>query len=169
VRTSFAKGSFANDVKTANRVGLDRADAATASLIRSRSLSVLLAPALASSSLDDDAMMRKREPMTIDGLKRATDRQFDRLRRHMDRRFDRLDRTKADKSEVRTAIGRLETELRRQAEQSRQQEEETRRHFDVVAESLRDDLRLFADAIAAHSERLIQHDTRIGRLERRLL
>jgi chromosome segregation ATPase len=121
---------------------------------------------MASSSQDDDAMMRKREPMTIDGLKRATDRQFERLRRQMD-----------------GAVGRIETELRtlaeqarqqaeqsrQQAEQSRQQAEETRRHFDIVAESMRDDLRIFADAIAGHSERLNQHGTRIDRLERRLV
>jgi hypothetical protein len=38
----------------------------------------------------------------------------------------------------------------------------------VIAESLRNDLRLFADAIARHSERLDQHDARLARLERSL-
>ena len=35
--------------------------------------------------------------------------------------------------------------------------------MDVVAESLRDDLRIFADAIGLHSDRLNRHDARIGR------
>ena len=47
--------------------------------------------------------------------------------------------------------------------------EETRRHFNIVAESLRDDFRIFADAISVHSERLDQHDARMTRLERRPL
>jgi len=46
---------------------------------------------------------------------------------------------------------------------------ETRRHFDVVAESLHDDLRIFADEIARHTERLDHHEVRIVRLERRAL
>ena len=80
------------------------------------------------------------------------------LKRHMDRRFDRLERTKADKSEIR----RLREEIARSTE-------ETRRHFDVVAESLRDDFRIFADAIGRQTERLNQHETRIIRLEERSL
>jgi hypothetical protein len=47
--------------------------------------------------------------------------------------------------------------------------EETRRHFDVVAESLRDDFRIFAEAIAAQTERLDGHQARIIRLEGRSL
>jgi hypothetical protein len=39
--------------------------------------------------------------------------------------------------------------------------------MEVIAESLRDDLRIFADAIGLNSERLNQHETRIDRLERR--
>ena len=96
---------------------------------------------------DDDMMRASRQPMTIAQLKR-----------HMDRRFDRLERTKADKSEIR----RLREEIARSAE-------ETRRHFDIVAESLRDDFRIFADSIGRQTERLNQHETRIIRLEERSL
>ena len=96
------------------------------------------------------------------------------LKTSMDRRFDGLQRTKADKSDLQ----RLRKEmlgLRKEMLDSRaglrheivRSAEETRRHFDVVAESLRDDLRLFAEAIAAHSDRLDRHDTRISRLESR--
>ena len=83
-------------------------------------------------------MIRRRQ-MTVAQLKRSMDSRF----RSVDRRFRSL-----------------EAEIRRQGEQ-------TRRHFDMVAESLRDDFRIFADAIARQSERLDQHDVRISRLERR--
>jgi hypothetical protein len=116
--------------------------------------------------------MRQREPMTIDGLKRSTDRHFHRLDqrfRRLDQRFRRLDqrfRRRFDRIDQRFAkidhrFDHLEQEMNRSAE-------ETRRQFNIIAESMRDDLRMFADAIAGHSERLNQHDTRIGRLERRL-
>jgi len=71
------------------------------------------------------------------------------LKRSMDSRFRRVD-----------------LEFRRVREDVRRQSEQTRRHFDVVAESLRDDLRLFAEAIRVNSERLDDHDVRLRRLER---
>jgi hypothetical protein len=52
-------------------------------------------------------------------------------------------------------------------EQIRQSAAETRRHMDMIAESVRDDLRMFADAIGLHSDTLNRHDARISRLERR--
>ncbi len=59
--------------------------------------------------------------------------------------------------------------MRRQSQQqsneTRQHFENTRRHFDVVAESLRDDMRMFAEAIGLPSERLGDHDVRLRRLE----
>ena len=79
------------------------------------------------------------------------------LKRTMDRRFDRIERTKANKSDVR----KLRSEIRRLAA-------ETRRHFDVIAESLRSDIRLLAEAVAGHSHRLDKHDGRITRLEQRI-
>jgi proline dehydrogenase len=91
-------------------------------------------------------MMRApREPMTIAQLKRSMDSRF----KQVDKRFRRVD-----------------LEFRRLREEVRQQSEQTRRHFDVVAESLRDDLRLFAEAIRANSERLGDHEVRLRRLER---
>jgi hypothetical protein len=108
---------------------------------------------------NDDAMIRRpRKLMTTLQLKRSIDGRFDRF----ERRFDKLDRQKADKSD----LVRLRAELR---EEIRQSAEETRRHMDMIAESLRDDLRIFADAIGLHSERLNRYDARIGRLEQRSL
>ena len=120
--------------------------------------------------------------MTISELKRA-----------MDRRFDRLERTKVDKAEFRRAITRLRTglhglhgeivtsaaETRRYVDAScdslrsslrdeiASSAAETRRHFNVVAEAIRDDIRIFAEALASHSDRLDKHGMRITALERR--
>lgn len=94
---------------------------------------------------NDDGMIRTaREPMTIAQLKRSTDRRFERLDRSLNRRFAKIDR-RFDEMDRRF--------------------DELRRHFDIIAESLRDDFRLFADAIASHLERLDRHDQRITRLE----
>ena len=90
--------------------------------------------------------------MTIAGLKQSMDRRF----RSMERRSVRFERE----------TDRRFREVRREIARSA---EETRRHVDVVIESLRDDFRIFADAIARHTERLDQHELRIGRLERRAL
>jgi len=95
-------------------------------------------------------MMRApREPMTIAQLKRSMDSRF----RRVDQRFKRIDQR----------FRRVDLEFRRLREEVRQQSEQTRRHFDVVAESLHDDLRLFAEAIRTNSERLDDHDVRLRR------
>ena len=83
------------------------------------------------------------------------------LKRTMDRRFDRTDRSNRRRfTAVDAEIAELREEIRRSAA-------ETRRHMDMIAESIRDDLRLFADAIGLHSDRLNRHDARIDRLEQR--
>ncbi len=86
--------------------------------------------------------------MTIAQLEQSMDHRF----RKVDRRF----------REIRREIDQLRQEVTESAA-------ETRRHFDVVAESLHDDLRIFAEAITRHTERLDQHEVRIDRLERRTL
>ena len=97
-------------------------------------------------------MRRSGGPMTIPQLKRS-----------MDRRFRSI---KADVGQLRLEVQQLRQEMATKSDLQRSAEE-TRRHFDIVAESLRDDLRIFADAIAGHTGRLDQHETRITRLERR--
>jgi hypothetical protein len=94
--------------------------------------------------------------MTVLQLKRTMDRRFDRADRSDQRRFTAVD------AKIAAANAELLEEIRRS-------EAETRRHMDVIAESIRDDLRIFADAIGLHSERLNRHDARIGRLEQRSL
>ena len=82
------------------------------------------------------------------------------LKQSMDRRFDRLQRAKADKRDLR----KLRNDVRNDIRLSHA---ETRRHFDIVAESLRDDIRILAEGVAGHSHRLTNHETRITRLEQR--
>jgi hypothetical protein len=44
---------------------------------------------------------------------------------------------------------------------------ETRRHFEVVAEDMMSRIRVYSDGIAANTQRLEHHGTRIGKVERR--
>ena len=87
---------------------------------------------------------RARKPMTIPQLKRSMDRRFE----HVDRRFKAVDRRfKAVDRRFDTVdreIARLRDEVKRSAE-------ETRRHFDVVAEGLRDEIRFIAEGHALHT------------------
>jgi len=99
---------------------------------------------------------RARKPMTVLQLKRTIDRRFDRADRSNRRRFAAVD------AKIAASNAELVEEIRRS-------EAETRRHMDMIAESIRDDLRIFADAIGLHSERLNRHEARIGRLEQRSL
>jgi L-alanine-DL-glutamate epimerase-like enolase superfamily enzyme len=119
---------------------------------------------------DDDGRMRgSREPMTIARLKQSMDGRFrsvDRRFQAMDRRFAGLERKKADKSDVRRLERKVDRGFREIRQEIKDTAAETRRHFDAVVESLHDDFRLFADAIARHTERLDHHDVRIGRQSR---
>ena len=62
----------------------------------------------------------------------------------------------ATKAELRAAIAPLATkaELRAARAELREVEQRLRTHFDVVTESLRDDIRLVAEAVVALSERV---------------
>jgi hypothetical protein len=110
---------------------------------RSQSLRISRAAGWHRHRKDDDAKIRaSREPMTVLQLKRSMDARFRSVDRRFNRRFDRLER------------------------ELRERDERLRRHFDVVVESLHDDLRMFAEAIGAHSERLGDHEQRLRKLER---
>jgi hypothetical protein len=112
---------------------------------------------------------RSREPMTIAQLKRSMDTRFTRV----DRRFKRVDqrfkRVDVELRRLRQELHRQSDDTRRQfqrqSKETRQHFEDARRHFDVVADSLRDDMRMFAEAIGTHSERFGDHEVRLRRLE----
>ena len=55
---------------------------------------------------------------------------------------------------VDTRLGKIETRLGHVEIQVTEQGVEIRRHFDVVAEQLRSDIRTFADSVAAGERRL---------------
>ena len=117
---------------------------------------------------------RSREPMTVSQLKRSMDRRFDRVDRRferidrrferIDRRFERIDRRIGDV--VKTLRGEMVTLRSDLGREIADSAAETRRHFDVVAESLRSDIRILAEGIAMQNERLDRHEVRITRLER---
>jgi len=99
----------------------------------------------------DDAKMRaSREPMTVLQLKRSMDARFRRLEHRLDRRFA----TKDDLRQFATKQALLETE------------ERLKRHLSVMIESIHDDMRMFAEAIGAHTEHLGDHERRLRKLER---
>jgi len=116
----------------------------------------------------------RRQFAKIDRRFTRIDRRFTRIDRRftkIDRRFTKIDRrfTKIDQrfTKIDQEFAKIDQEFRRQSEEMRRHFEETRRHFDIIAESLRDDLRIFADGIAGQSERLDKHEVRITQLERR--
>ena len=117
-----------------------------------------------------------RKKMTLLSLKRR----FDRLDRHLDRKFKKIDRRfeqidqrfkqvdrRFEQIDKRFEhVDRQFVELREEIARSAQK---LHRHFDVVVESIHDDMRLFAEAIGLQSKQIGQHDVRITRLERRTL
>jgi hypothetical protein len=97
-------------------------------------------------------MMRiSKEPMTVDQLRRYVNPRFRTIRNDI----------RALKRDI-VGITREQRSLR---EYVREAAVETRRHFDIVAESLRSEIRLVAEAVDGHSQRLDNHETRIRRLE----
>ena len=105
--------------------------------------------------------------MTVSHLKKSMDARFRWVEtrfRAIDRRFEQIDRRFEDVNQRFEYVNRRFDELRVEI---REGEERTRRHFDVVAESLHDDMRIFAEAIGIQSERLGDHETRLRRLEQR--
>jgi len=77
----------------------------------------------------------------------------------IDARFQQVD---ARFREVNTRFDRLEKQIF-------EAEERMKRHFTVTVESIHDDMRMFAEAIGLNSDRLSDHETRLRRVEQRLL
>jgi polyphosphate kinase len=95
-------------------------------------------------------------------------RAMEQLLRNLDRRVERIEQilpTLATKDELQSVESTLRDEIRAEGVQSR-------RHFDIVAESLRDDIRLIAEGQAALTHGVaamrteLKHD--IAGLDRRL-
>lgn len=81
----------------------------------------------------------------IERMERRTER--------LERRVDRIERvlpTLATKADLKATEERMRTHI---ASSIRESEERTRTHFDVVAESLRHDIRIVAEAVVTRSER----------------
>ena len=83
--------------------------------------------------------------------------------KNIDRRLGRIEQilpTLTTKAELQAAIEPLATKV-----ELREEGDRTRRHMDIIAESLHDDIRLLAEAHGWVTGRLADHDARITRLE----
>jgi hypothetical protein len=81
--------------------------------------------------------------------------------RNIDRRLERVEQilpTLATREELQAAIAPLATR-----EEVRAEARETRRHFDVVAESLHDDIRLAAEGLVALGAKFDRFRRRVDR------
>jgi hypothetical protein len=90
--------------------------------------------------------------------------------RNIDRRLERVEQilpTLATRDELQAAIAPLATR-----EEVRTEARETRRHFDIIAESLRDDIRIIAEgqvALSAKFDRFRRHvDRELAKVDERL-
>jgi chromosome segregation ATPase len=125
-------------------------------------------------------MMRiSKEPMTVDQLRRYVDPRFRTIRKEIRGLKRDVGGLKRDVGRLKRDVGGLKRDVgglkRDFAEMKREQRSlrndvhqaavETRRHFDIVAESLRSEIRLIAEAVDGHSQRFDNHETRIRRLE----
>jgi hypothetical protein len=125
--------------------------------------------------------------MTTAQLKRAMDRRFDRLERN------KVDKTEFRRAiiDLRRGLGaEMRAEMRRELLASGVETRRyvnaalerfvrllrseiaasaaaTRRHFDVVAGQMLSKVRVYGDGIAAHTQTVENHETRIAQLERR--
>jgi len=109
---------------------------------------------------------RSRTSMTILQLKRSVDGRFGRLGRSMDARFERLERSMDGRlrplgrsmdarfERLERSMRSMRSEITGSAQENGRLAEETRRHFDVVAESLRDQIRLIAEAVGRRPRHL---------------
>lgn len=90
--------------------------------------------------------------------------------RNIDRRLERVEQilpTLATREELQAAVAPLATR-----EEVRAEARETRRHFDIIAESLRDDIRIIAEgrvALGAKFDRFRRHvDRELAKVDERL-
>lgn len=77
----------------------------------------------------------------------------ERLEQRFDQRLDQRLDERLGKSSLDERLGKFS--------------EEIRRHFDMVAEQMRDDMKVFADATAHHTAVLDNHEARLKTLERK--
>ena len=114
-----------------------------------------------------------KEPMTVEQFRRYVDPRFRTIRRDIrglrrDVRGLRRDvrGLNGDVRELKGDVRELRSDMKSLREHVDESALETRRHFDVIAESLRGEIRLIAEVFDSHSQRLDDHENRITRLER---
>ena len=81
---------------------------------------------------------------------------FDALEARFDRLDARFDGLEGRIEQLDARVEGLDARVERLDQRQEQRFEETRRHFDVIAESLRDDIRMIAEGLVALSTRVDQ-------------
>jgi len=99
------------------------------------------------------------QDVRFDGLERRIDGQdvrFDGLDARIDGLEGRIEQLDARVKGLDARVEGLDARVDRLDQRQEQRFEETRRHFDVIAESLRDDIRMIAEGLVALSTKVDQ-------------
>jgi hypothetical protein len=131
-------------------------------LIHTATRGIVVAPARPTSSTLVARRLPRQDSMADELLARLTI--VESTLQNVERRTERIERflpTLASKEELRENVAALRAELREDGER-------TRRHFDVVAERMRDDIRLVAEGHLATEAKFDRHRLEQLALERRV-
>jgi hypothetical protein len=108
--------------------------------------------------------------MTIEELRtemqagfRTVDEELVAIRTEMKAGFSRVDE---QFSRVDDRFTRVEDEFKSVRAEIKAEGEATRRHFDIVAEDMKDLIKIVAEATAQNTQRLNDHETRLTTLEK---
>ena len=112
--------------------------------------------------------------MTIDELRTEMQSGFkkvDERFNEIDGRFNKIDERSSQVDDNFKSIDKqfkkIDDEFAKIRAEMKAEGETTRRHFDIVGESIRDSVQIVAEGNAHHTSRLDNHETRIKRLEKR--
>ena len=94
--------------------------------------------------------------MTIDELRAEMKSEFERTRSEVQGEF----------TSVRQEFANVRTDMKKLREEMKAEGGTTRRHFDILAESVRDSVKIVAEVNAHHASRLNNHETRLKVLEK---
>ena len=67
---------------------------------------------------------------------------------------------------VHSEFAQVDSEFAKMRAEMRSESEATRRHFDIMAEKMRDSMKIVAEATAHQAVRIDDHEQRLKRLER---
>jgi archaellum component FlaC len=102
----------------------------------------------------------------VDAQFSRMDDRFTRVEEQFSRMDDRFTRVEEQFSRVDDRFTRVEDEFKSVRAEIKAEGEATRRHFDIVAEDMKDLIKIVAEATAQNTQRLNDHETRLTTLEK---